>query len=457
MNIAFSQSVKSKGDVFELGPRSKSRNSLDFSRPQRSAYSGKSGFVWPFHKSGSLESTSKVSLDRQSSHSSQNGASQFRVVGRGGSGSKLRQISLSNPVVVVEADSAASRSKTLDQGATFYRPGGRGGLGSLSTNPPTNRTLKPMKPPTALIGLIRGRKRSELRLDEEFESHRNSPPRRAQSVYYRSRSSSFEEGPSTSVSPDPDYDDTNPIIEEVSRQRTNDRRERSMNKLTRTLGAHPSTILEDRHHHHHHSQKTTGKSPIFDNFSTTGERIIIVGKTTRTHHQWDSFENDSIMENDTLTSPMTFAPGSTENRDSTLTMPRTPTPHTTASSDIDSSFSTREDDSVQSHSSSIQVPDLVIEPHTSSSSSSSPSSRMPQLHVSTHSDAVISTSGDGPYDDEDASDLTNGPVTKSDWLVPLNELVISISSRRAAPSKNQSWTGEWNREMKDVIRDLRRL
>ena len=183
-----------EGDVFELGPRSKSRNSLDFSRPQRNAYSGRSGFVWPFHKSGSLESGSKLSLDRQSSHSSQSGtgASQFRVVGRGGSGSKLRQISLSKPVVVVEADSSL-RQQNPDPKATFYRPGGRGGLGSLSTNPPTNRTLKPMKPPTALIGLLRGRKRSELQLDDQYLSNKNhTPPRRAQSVYYRSRHTPHE-------------------------------------------------------------------------------------------------------------------------------------------------------------------------------------------------------------------------------------------------------------------------
>jgi hypothetical protein len=75
---------------------------------------------------------------------------------------------------------------------------------------------------------------------------------------------------------------------------------------------------------------------------------------------------------------------------------------------------------------------------------------MPHLHVSTHSDAV---SVGVPYHDV-SSDL-NEPVAKSDWLVPLNEVVISI--RRTSPSKPQSWTGEWNREMKDVIRDLRRL
>ena len=96
-------------------------------------------------------------------------------------------MSLSNPVVVLETDLPSLR-QPLDHGSTtFYRPGGRGGLGSLSTNPPANRALKPMKPPTAIMTLLRRRKRSELQLDEQYKSHRNSPPRRSQSVYYRPR------------------------------------------------------------------------------------------------------------------------------------------------------------------------------------------------------------------------------------------------------------------------------
>ena len=172
------------GDIFEIGPRSRSRNSLDFNRPSQSGpYSGRSGFAWPFNKSGNVETTSKVSLDRQSSNSSQGGASKFRVVGRGGSGSKLRKISLPNPVVVLEGDNPSLR-QPLNQGAAFYRPTGRGGLGSLSTSPPMVKTFKP---PTAFMGLLRGRKQSELRLNEQYQSQKGPPSRRAQSVYYRSR------------------------------------------------------------------------------------------------------------------------------------------------------------------------------------------------------------------------------------------------------------------------------
>lgn len=182
------------GDIFEIGPRSKSRNSFDFNRDPQSrhgaAYTGRSGFVWPFHnnKSGNLETTtSKVSLHEKPGSSSN--ASKFRVVGRGGSGSKLRQVSVSNPVVVLETESTPSiRQQPLDQAAAaaaaapFFRPSGRGGLGSLSTSPPTAR--KQLKPPTTILGMLRGRKRSEVQINEQYKS---PTPRRSQSVIYLSK------------------------------------------------------------------------------------------------------------------------------------------------------------------------------------------------------------------------------------------------------------------------------
>jgi hypothetical protein len=208
--------------------------------------------------------------------------------------------------------------------------------------------------------------------------------------------------------------DSNSYIEETLRQtfNVNEHRERSLNKLTRTLGV-PFTIMEDC------------QTPIFDNL-TTADKLI--GSTRRrTHHKWDSFESDS------LSSPtgMTFAPPSIiENA------PHSKQTTAPASSDADSNLTTtsREDHSTQSHCS------LAAE----SSASSMP-------HVSTHSisDSVSNDDSDVVPPDP------NGAVGQSDWLVPLNEVVISI--RRTAPSKPQSWTGEWNREMKDVIRDLRRL
>ena len=201
------------GDVFELGPRSESRNSLNFDRrqPQQSrAYNGKSNFVWPFHKSGSLETTTTTTTTRKSSLNERSGNNnslptttttasarvpKIRVVGRGGSGSKLRQVSLSNPaVVVLESESSSCLRQPHDQESLFYRPTGRGGLGSrrsTGTNPPT--AMKPFKPPTAMIlDLIRGRKRSEVQLNEHFKIHKSSStPRRSQSLYYRPQKDSF--------------------------------------------------------------------------------------------------------------------------------------------------------------------------------------------------------------------------------------------------------------------------
>lgn len=167
------------GDIFELGPnrrRSESRQSVDFNRPQSRSSSEKSNLGWPFSKS---DTTKKSSQDEQSGNSSK-----FRVVGRGGSGSKLRQVSVSNPVVILEADTTSLRPP-LESGGAFFRPSGRGGLGSLSTSAP--KAIKPIKPPPAIMSLLRGRKKSENQLNEEFLLHKNSSPRRSQSVYYRTK------------------------------------------------------------------------------------------------------------------------------------------------------------------------------------------------------------------------------------------------------------------------------
>lgn len=459
------------GDIFELGPtasnRSESRNSLNLNfdrQPQSRTYTGgSSNFVWPFHKSGSLNA-SKLPLNEQSVSSLPAGVPTFRVVGRGGSGSKLRQgslsgstlrqESLSNSVVVLETESPFLR-QPLEHEPSFRRPIGRGGLGSLSTSPPTAMTRKPLKPPLAILDLLRGRKRSEVQLNKQFELHKNSPPRRSQSLYYHpnqititgtvllsrglngsflndlssnvfadsdqlndSLSHSGTSGPGAPISQNlhPDHNKDIDSIEEDIFRSTNEHRERSLNKLTRTLGALPPSLMEG---------SGPSKSPIFDklNLSTHGDNFIGLGS----HQRWDSFDSESDAHSDTHSdtySPITFAPTFVENSEQTPT----------TFSDVDSNFTTtsKEDD-----------PQAPAHPAHSSPDSESSSSPMPRLHVSTTSDA------------NDVSPDPNGPVLQSGWLVPLDEVVISI--RRTAPSKPQSWTGEWNREMKDVIRDLRRL
>jgi hypothetical protein len=291
-------------------------------------------------------------------------ASKLRVVGRGGSGSKLRQVSVSKPIVVLEADNIAQR-QPVDHGGSFYRPTGRGGLGSLSTSSPT--ALKPLKPPSAILDrFLRGRKPKEGR---------------PHSVH-------LIEGPSASMSQD------------IHPEHASDK----------------DSIMEERQ---------TSKSPIFDDLSIADK---LLGLTRRTHHKWDSFESDS------LSSPMTFAPPSLENAPHSKQTP-TGTPASDAA-DSNCTTTSREDHSTQSH--------------CSAESSTSP---MPHLHVSTPLDSVSNSTSES--DSVDVPPDPNDTVGKSDWLVPLNEVVISI--RRTAPSKPQSWTGEWNREMRDVIRDLRRL
>lgn len=224
-------------------------------------------------------------------------------------------------------------------------------------------------------------------------------------------------------------------------------------------------------------QQLAFKSPILDICSTTTttednnnnkqqqQLMMILEPSWKTRRRPDSFESD------TLTSPITFASPPSE-----PTTGNTPPLHTAehhdwhwqtlSASDVDSNFSNtrrrkasiaREDDlSSSSAAASAAAAAAAVAAHSHSrggSSSSSSSQVMPRLHVSTHStsDAVSVSSSSDVLPPPDP----NGPVAKSDWLVPLNEVVISI--RRTAPSKPQSWTGEWNREMKDVIRDLRRL
>jgi hypothetical protein len=277
-------------------------------------------------------------------------------------------VSVSKPTVVLEADSLAQR-QPVEHGGSFYRPTGRGGLGSLSANPPT--APKPSKPPSTILDrFIRGRKLKEGR---------------PHSVH-------LIEGPGASLS----------------------------------QGIHPEHASDKDSIMEGHQ---TSKSPIFDNLSTAD---MLLGLTRRRHHKWDSLESDG------LSSHMTFAPPSIIENSPHSKQLETPAP--ASDSDADSTTS-REDHSTQSH--------------CSAESSPSP---MPHLHVSTHltSDSVSNdhSTSDSVFNDDEPQD-PNGAVGKSDWLVPLNEVVISI--KRTAPSKTQSWTGEWNREMRDVIRDLRRL
>ena len=270
--------------------------------------------------------------------------------------------------------------------------------------------------------------------------------------------------------PDDDNNDTDSYLEEEIYRTANEHRERSLNKLTRTLGAHPSSLLEG-----------SSKSPIFDNFSPTtrggGDTSRFIGGQRSYHTRWDSlsFESEESDDDDTHSdhphSPITFAPISGVDVENTTyhhhhhhhhhhseqQQTHTRLASTSTSSDVDSSYTTTsstrglgEDNSAHQSHSHHHSHSHFSSPNKSTTSSTA---MMPRLHISTHSDAV---SVPNDHDSDVVPDLMNGPVAKRPgWLVPLDEVVISI--RRTAPSKPQSWTGEWNREMRDVIRDLRRL
>ena len=159
--------ITGENSVLEL----KSAKSMDDIRPsdrpsQNHAYTGKSKFAWPFNRPLvplDSKTANQPPLKEQSGDLSSAAASKIRVVGRGGSGSRLRQASLSNPAVL-NLDIPSSPRQPLD--SDFHRPIGRGGLGSLSTRPVTK-----FKAPSAILRLLRGR-----RLLNESKPHEASSP-----------------------------------------------------------------------------------------------------------------------------------------------------------------------------------------------------------------------------------------------------------------------------------------
>lgn len=157
--------------------------------PQTRAYTGKSAFVWPFHRT---EIAIQLPLKEKSKSKSRNslpaGSSKLRMVGRGGSGSQLRKVSLSNTAALSEQGGSRQTPELPESSSSFYRPTGRGGLGSLSTRAPT-----PMKPPTVILGsLLRGRKQSQAQIE-------GPPSIRPQSLSSNPESSRVQNGSFTST------------------------------------------------------------------------------------------------------------------------------------------------------------------------------------------------------------------------------------------------------------------
>ena len=410
-------------DVLES--RTMSRRSMEelrkFERePQRSRpYTGKSGFVWPFHKA---EITIQLPLKEKSRSSLPPGASKLRVVGRGGSGSQLRQVSLSNPAVLdaepqpdvhhhprhlPEAEPSASPA--------FYRPTGRGGLGSLSTRPPT-----PLKPPVVIQSLLRGRKRRRTRSEEQC------------TIY---------EEPSSTIPQNTDPGQDEDTIDEIC-PTCHEHRQRSLNQLTRTPGAVLSPRqLAKRPATFKNSSETSistdldssgGSLPHDEDNSTPTDDSNFTNDLAQS---WSGMDTRSSFESDKH-SPMTSLLPSALRGENMHHTKRIPNPH------IDS------DNSTTMTSPTTRKDKFLASKEPSSSSTT-------HIYVSNHSTSHF----DKVSSDNDPFLDLSGYDAQCDWLVPLDnhndELVISIA--RGAPSKTQSWTGEWNEDIQDVIKNLRRL
>lgn len=319
-------------------------------------------------------------------------ASKVRMVGRGGSGSQLRQVSLTEAALLEPEPNVHNLRQPLyvEPEHPFFRPTGRGGLGSLSTRPMT--PLKPLKPPVAIIGMLRGKKQGGSGLSI-----------------------------SQSVVSDPS-DDTDSYIEDVC-PTCHEHRQRSLNKISRTLGTHPSP-------------RKLSKRPATssDSLDVSRHQAHESVRSSSSGHNWassTSTDEDDLEEDDADDDPPQRWVGDSRSSYETMTFsPPSPLP---------------------THGKPHPEVSSIAQPRSSKESSSSSSTT--RIYVSNHStshfDAV-------PGDNDTSPDPSGLDNVQREWLVPHNdELVISIT--RAAPSKPQSWTGEWNGNIENVIQGLRRL
>lgn len=249
-------------------------------------------------------------------------------------------------------------------------------------------------------------------------------------------SSTLEQlSPLISPSPDPDdNDDTDSYIEDAIRPTPDERRQRSLNKLIKTFGVRePGDIQQLPQKVSKGLFKRASMLLIGDKFKAP--RSPRLSLESRTHtcdlHQLDLADDlDNVSNFEGVThSPITF---------SSLPLDKsTPHPEQIPSplSDVNCSMAispTGESNSTFLHS--LTEPSLLFSPATLTDHSTSHS-------ISVHNDIPSPNPNDLPV--------------KSNWLVPLgthNDEVISIRK-----TKPQSWIGEWNGDMQDVIESLRLL
>ena len=342
-------------------------------------------------------------------------------MGRGGSGSQSRHVSPSDPPPVLGSYVSQQRQPPESR---FHRPAGRGGLGPLST--------KPLKPPTTIFDLLRGySKRSQA----QQQSGERCKPREAQllptnchssqitndsfsisNAVLSSRASNTSMATTTLEELDPtisrntdldDIEDTNSHIAEATCPTPDEHRQRSLNKLARTLGALPSPrisivtnmgdkFIGPRSSHHN-----------CDGFTLTDD--LHQFKSADDSKSWDELDPRSSFESDTH-SPIVFAP---------------PTP----SEGIKLVTSTNEEHNSDSYS-------LMESP---------PSSSTTHFYVSNH------------FTSHSTNDLPADPTWLSNVLtVPSGTHNDEVTGTASSKPQHQ-WTGEWNEDIQDVIQGLRRL
>ncbi|KAF8798413.1 hypothetical protein BYT27DRAFT_7264978 [Phlegmacium glaucopus] len=447
---------------FELQLRPRTSAGDNRSIDPEPPYTRKPSFVWPFHAQASQESGigSQVSTKDQSSLSLSDNSSQYRVVGRGGSGSRLRQQAASS-------NSAGSESNVPRPSQPpkpgFHRPTGRGGAGSSS------KTVVASNPPTSLLDFLRGHKPSQT---QRTERRKNLPPSiRAQSpaapsftISNHSRDylddngiypliSPTSEGVSLSNLRDSESDNNSVLAisyieEEEIYPITKEQRQRNIDKLARTLGALPSPLMEGRQ-----SSPVSNYSPItFSNpFSRNDSKTLLTAplddkfkgqRSSRRHFRssddlsQSDLADDSYsfsLEDDAPHSPITFAPLS----------PTKAKPLPLPLSDDDSGLSTPTSTGGRNSASLTEL--------------SLPSPTVTHIHVPEH---LTPRSVSPPYEEDPPQSPTDGITVKSNWLVPLsknNDEIVISAKRTTGRSKPRSWTGEWNTNMQDVIRSLREL
>ncbi|KAF8148627.1 hypothetical protein B0H34DRAFT_802848 [Crassisporium funariophilum] len=469
-------------------------------------------------ETGSLEiiiANGRLQESKPPSVGSQEMVPHLRVVGRGGSGSRLRQVAQipTTPAALSLAWDQSPESLPRDTESSFFRPAGRGGAGSLQ---------RPVKPPINILHLLHKRKQqtqkdskpkgklkqdpslplslppvSTYRLSNNSNStlstihfseenslsvpsflphHSHGTSNSMEDLFLRlslsPTSSSLEEpstgGPTTPANLDSDDEDDFDVLLEGNRSSTPDEHlKRSLNKLTRTLGDCPDLAggpLPKLTINNYTSKDKSSKVFRRASLSLTSVGAFFSrpngrGRDSTTESQITmSTLTDDLHQFD-LADDLSESWGETDNTSSIhFRGPPSPITFSPPSPVLPGVVKPTlivppldTDDISSPERESISVPSPTL---SRSHSYTHSSRRRSSVRISAHTHAAsVSLYSDLPLD--------SGPplAVKSNWLVPPSRednVVFQVTG--TTPEKAQAWTGEWNRgDMQDVIRTLRTL